>query len=236
MPRRARLQFPGATLHLIQRGNNRSACFYADEDYLFYLDHLTEQARLHGCAIHAYCLMTNHVHLLVTPKDPRSVGLMMKGLGQRYVQYINRTYRRSGTLWEGRFRSCLMQEESYVLACYRYIELNPIRASMVRHPAEYRWSSFRTNAQGELSNLIEPHPLYSALAHGDEERRQHYLGLFNMQLELGVVDQIRSATNGNYALGSPRFQAEVAAVLKRRVTKGAAGRPRRSKPDEDDLF
>ena len=112
MPRRARVSLPGCSLHLIQRGNNRSACFYADEDYLFYLDVLVDQAKKHGCAIHAWCLMTNHVHLLVTPGSPDSAGLMMKGLGQRYVQYVNRTYRRSGTLWEGRFRSCLMQEEA----------------------------------------------------------------------------------------------------------------------------
>ena len=118
MPRRARMSLPGVSVHLIQRGNNRSACFYADEDYLFYLDVLMEQAKKHGCAIHTWCLMTNHVHLLVTPESSDSAGLMMKGLGQRYVQYVNRTYRRSGTLWEGRFRSCLMQEEAYVLACY----------------------------------------------------------------------------------------------------------------------
>ncbi len=122
MPRRARILLPGMSLHLIQRGNNRSACFYAAEDYLFYLDVLAEQAKKHGCAVHAWCLMTNHVHLLITPESSESTGLMMKGLGQRYVQYINSTYRRRGTLWEGRFRSCLMQEEAYVLACHRYIE------------------------------------------------------------------------------------------------------------------
>ncbi|WP_407294395.1 transposase [Stutzerimonas zhaodongensis] len=125
MPRRARLLLPGVPLHLIQRGNNRSACFYSEEDYLFYLDNLKLQAEQHGCAVHAWCLMTNHVHLLVTPSKPESASLMMKGLGQRFVQYINRTYDRSGTLWEGRFRSCLLQEEDYVLACYRYIEMKP---------------------------------------------------------------------------------------------------------------
>lgn len=163
MPRRARVSLPGFSLHLIQRGNNPSACFYTDEDYLFYVDVLVEQAKKHGCAIHAWCLMTNHVHLLVTPNCHDSAGLMMKGLGQRYVQYVNRTYRRSGTLWEGRFRSCLMQEEAYVLACYRYIEMNPIRAGMVEHPAEYRWSSYRTNAQGEPSVVGCPHPPYSSV-------------------------------------------------------------------------
>lgn len=234
MPRRARIIFPGVALHLIQRGNNRSACFYAEDDYLFYLEHLTEQAVKHGCAIHAWCLMTNHVHLLVTPDKPESVGLLMKGLGQRYVQYINRTYRRSGTLWEGRYRSCLMREEDYVLACYRYIEMNPVRAEMVEHPAEYRWSSYRANAQAESSVLATPHPLYMALGKDDGMRANAYRQLFTHQLESGLVEQIRTATNGNYALGSQKFVAEVESALGRRVTRGSSGRPRKT-PGGSDL-
>jgi len=226
MPRRARVLLPGVTLHLIQRGNNRSACFYAEEDYLFYLEHLAEQAKKHGCAVHAYCLMTNHVHLLLTPSKVESVGLLMKGLGQRYVQYINRTYRRSGTLWEGRFRSCLVQEEHYVLACYRYIELNPLRAGMVEHPAEYRWSSYRTNAQDALSSLIEPHPLYQAQGHDRASRTAHYRALFQQQLEPSLLAELRAATYGNYALGSSRFMEEVEHALGRRVQPGKPGRPR----------
>lgn len=228
MPRRARVLLPGVTLHLIQRGNNRSACFFAEEDYQFYLEQLADQARKHDCAIHAWCLMTNHVHLLLTPAKPESAGLLMKGLGQRYVQYINRTYRRSGTLWEGRFRSCLMQEDSYVLACYRYIEMNPVRAGMVEHPAEYRWSSYRVNAQAEQSELIKPHALYQALGEAGRARAETYRELFRHQLDPGLVDQIRSATNGNYALGSSRFTAEVERVLGRRVTRGKPGRPKQA--------
>jgi len=140
MPRRARLAVAGIPWHIIQRGNNRSACFYSDQDYLRYLDTLKEQAVKYGCQIHAYVLMINHVHLLLTPEKEQSASLFMKHLGQRYVQYINRTYKRSGTLWEGRFRSCLTQSEDYVLACYRYIELNPVRANMVGHPRNYPWS------------------------------------------------------------------------------------------------
>src|SRR5438105_2497922 len=143
MPRRARLTAAGVPAHVIQRGNNRGACFFADDDYAFYVHYLEELAKQFGCAIHAYVLMTNHVHLLLTPEQANSASQLMKHLGQRYVQYVNRSYRRSGTLWEGRFRSCLTQEETYVLACYRYIELNPVRAQMARHPREYRWSSYR---------------------------------------------------------------------------------------------
>lgn len=236
MPRRARVLLPGAVLHLIQRGNNRSACFYAEDDYLFYLDHLAEQADKHGCTIHAWCLMTNHVHLLVTMEKTESAGLLMKGLGQRYVQYINRTYRRSGTLWEGRYRSCLMREENYVLACYRYIEMNPVRAAMVEHPAEYRWSSYRANAQAEQSALVKPHPLYTALGADEGARADAYRQLFTRQLEPGLVEQIRTATNGNYALGSQKFTADVECALGRRVTRGSAGRPRKIVDSADLLF
>lgn len=229
MPRRARIQLPGVPVHLIQRGNNRSACFYADEDYRFYLDHLTEQAQKHGCTLHAYCLMTNHVHLLLTPAKADSLGRLMKALGQRYVQYVNRTYRRSGTLWEGRFRSCLLQEEAYVLACYRYIELNPVRACMVEHPADYRWSSYRANAQGE-EGCISPHPLYLALGQQTEERHAAYRELFRYELEPELVDEIRQATNGNFVLGDGRFAAEVERMLGRRVARGKPGRPFKKSP------
>ena len=237
MPRRARLLVPGVPVHLIQRGNNRSACFYANEDYRFYLEHLAEQAAKHDCALHAYCLMTNHVHLLTTPRHEDSLGQFMKALGQRYVQYVNRTYRRSGTLWEGRFRSCLLQEEAYVLACYRYIELNPTRAAMVAHPAEYRWSSYRGNAQGEANALLTPHPLYRSLGSDGDERQANYRELFRFELDLGLVDEIRLATNGNFALGNPLFIAQIEQALGRRVTRGKPGRPFKQ-PDavSGDLF
>ena len=183
MPRRARLSVPGIPWHIIQRGNNRSACFYADEDYRLYLQHLEELSAKFGCAIHAYALMTNHVHLLLTPTMADSAALLMKHLGQRYVQYVNRTYQRSGTLWEGRFRSCLAQAEDYVLACYRYIELNPVRADMVRHPREYRWSSYRANAEGRANSLIQPHDLYKRLGRSADSRREAYRGLFKAHIK-----------------------------------------------------
>jgi putative transposase len=227
MPRRPRIVLPGVPLHLIQRGNNRQACFFAGDDYVAYLGWLEEYANLTDCAIHAYTLMTNHVHLLLTPREASSAGDLMKRLGQRYVQYVNRTYRRSGTLWEGRFRSCLTGEDGYVLGCYRYIELNPVRANMVEHPGEYPWSSYRTNAQGVPSSVLTPHRLYSALGFGEEQRQGAYRELFRFCLDPGLVDQIRSATNGNYALGSSRFQEEIAAALGRRVGRGRSGRPRK---------
>ncbi|MDO9598384.1 MAG: transposase [Azoarcus sp.] len=226
MPRRARLALPGVPLHIIQRGNNRQACFFADEDYRFYLEWLGEYAAKTGCRIHAYVLMTNHVHLLLSAEAPEGAGGLMKALGQRYVQYVNRTYRRSGTLWEGRFRSCLTQEETYLLSCMRYIELNPVRAAMVSHPGNFRWSSYRANAQGDEDRLITPHPVYTSLAVEALDRCTAYRELFRHQLATGLVDEIRKATNGNFALGDHGFAAASAAAIGRRVTPGKSGRPR----------
>ena len=181
--------------------------------------------------------MTNHVHLLISAERPESPGALMKALGQRYVQYVNRTYRRSGTMWEGRFRSCLTQEDGYLLTCQRYIELNPVRADMVEHPAEYRWSSYLGNAQGEPDALLKPHAMYLALGRDEASRAAAYRELFRYALEPGLVDEIRRATNGNYALGNATFAAQVAAALGRRAAPGKSGRPRRVvAPESEELF
>lgn len=230
MPRRARLCVPDVPWHIIQRGNNRSPCFYAPQDYRRYLDTLGELAKQFGCAVHTYCLMTNHVHLLLTPTRRDSAAALMKHLGQRYVQYINRTYRRSGTLWEGRFRSCLTQSEHYVLACYRYIELNPVRAAMVSHPRAYRWSSYRANGEGRVDEVLTPHAEYLRLGRTVDTRHAAYRALFKAHLDPALLSSIRQATNGNFALGNARFTSEIARMLKRRVTPGRAGRPRKAVP------
>ena len=218
----------GLPLHLIQRGNNRSACFRSDSDYLVYLNHLQELAGKFNCAVHAYVLMTNHVHLLVTPACADGPSLMMKHLGQRYVQYFNRKYERSGTLWEGRFRSSIVQEQNYLLRCYRYIEMNPVRAGIVCHPAGYPWSSYRVNAEGASSCLLRPHDEYVALAQEQTERLAAYRSMFNSELATEELDEIRAAANSGYVLGSDRFKAEVTLKLGRRVGPGASGRPRRT--------
>lgn len=225
MPRRSRLAIAGVATHVIQRGNNRGACFFADEDYALYLDHLAELGAKFGCAIHAYVLTTNHVHLLLTPQAADGASLLMKNLGQRYVQYVNRAYRRSGTLWEGRFRSCLAQEEAYVLACCRYIELNPVRAQMVSHPRHYRWSSYRSNAEGKTCEFLTPHERYLALGRSEAIRREAYRLLFRSELDPETLDEIRLATNGNFALGDQRFLLQVEAAIGRKASRGRPGRP-----------
>ena len=227
MPRRPRIAVAGVPLHLIQRGNNRQACFYSTDDYRQYLEWLREYAQDSGCAVHAYVLMTNHVHLLLTPTRADSASQLMKRLGQRYVQYINRTYRRSGTLWEGRYRSCIAQDEAYVLRCYRYIELNPVRAGMVGHPADYPWSSYASNGEGLGGYPLTPHSQYLALGKDDAGRRAVYQALFRHRMPDAMIDEIRRATNGNFALGNDRFKEEIEAVLGRRVQPGRPGRPKK---------
>ena len=225
MPRQARIIIPGVPLHIIQRGNNRQACFYNDRDYSNYLEWLGEYSQKSNCTIHAYVLMTNHVHLLLTPKFQESAAELMKHLGQRYVQYFNRKYGRSGTLLEGRFRSTVVQQEMYMFACYKYIEMNPVRAGIVSDPEDYRWSSYRINAQGEKQGFIRPHQLYQDLAETDAERQRIYAEQFWHELETSEVVQIRSATNGNFVLGNEQFTAKIGKMFGQNVSPRKPGRP-----------
>jgi len=222
MPRRARIVVPGLPLHVVQRGNNRASCFFSDDDRAFYLFHLTRLSRLAGCDVHAYCLMTNHVHLLVTPRYVESCAGLMRRLDLLHTQHINRKQRRTGSLWEGRFRSCVVEGETYLLACQRYIEMNPVRAGLVQHPHEYVWSSYRANAHAVSSDLVVPHAEYLRLGRGIEERRSAYQALFDSHDD---VPAIREATNGNFALGSSSFTASLGQSLGKRVQRGRAGRP-----------
>jgi putative transposase len=225
MSRRTRLRLAELPLHLIQRGNNRGACFFSDDDYRVYLYYLGLLSAQFSCAVHAYVLMPNHVHLLLSPQEAEAPSLLMKHLGQRYVQYINRTHQRSGTLWEGRFRSSPVQTELYMLRCYRYIEMNPVRAGMVSHPTDYRWSSFGANAQGKTNALIAPHATYLSLDADAAKRRTSYMDLFRAELAAPELAEIRAAVNTGYALGSEQFQKEVGRMTGRRAGRGKKGRP-----------
>jgi len=204
MPRTARIVVPDVALHVVQRGNNRSDCFFRPLDYRNYLRYLRFFAARFGCAVHAYCLMTNHVHLLLTPSSARSCALLMKNLGQCYVQTTNKALGRSGTLWQGRFYSCLVPTEHYVLTCYRYIELNPVRAGMVSRPEHYPWSSHATNCAGEDNPAVSPHPALDVLGLEGDPRRAAYRALFDQPLEAPMLDEIRKATRNGQRLGMPR--------------------------------
>jgi len=225
MPRKTRFNVAGVPQHIIQRGNNRQATFYADEDYRFYLDHLADAARQYDCAVHAYVLMTNHVHMLASAGKPYDLSRMMQHLGRHFVRYINRTYRRSGTLWEGRFKASLVQSEGYFLRCSRYIECNPVRAGMVRAPGEYRWSSYRHHAFGIADGLLSTHAQYEQLGDGAEARQQAYRALFFNELDAKELAEIRSAVNRGWPLGGERFKDEIERALERAARPPKRGRP-----------
>jgi putative transposase len=233
MPRQPRLVLPDVAVHVIQRGNDRQACFRQDSDYLLYLLHLRELSSRAGCAIHAYCLMTNHVHVLLTPRDADGCTVLMRDLGQRYVQYFNRRYGRTGTLWEGRYRSCLVESAQYVLACYRYIELNPVRAGLASHPLDYPWSSHAANVASRQDSLVSPHFEYLSLGSDSATRRIAYVGLFEDELETGFLSSIRDATNSGFPLVTDSFKSGLAARLGRRLEPGRPGRQGKSGSDPD---
>ena len=226
MPRRPRVHLDGVPLHIVQRGHNRQPCFFSEEDYQVYLYWLGEALTKEHCALHAYALMTNHVHLLITPDHKDAVPRLIIGLGRRYVQYINTTYHRSGTLWDSRYKSSLIQAETYLLNCQRYIELNPVRAAMVDDPAHYRWTSYCHNALGQANAYLTPHPLYLAIGRNDSERQAAYRDLFQAQLDSNAIDDIRVALNQNQPLGNSRFYSNIESVTGQRREAKPRGRPR----------
>ena len=201
MPRPPRVVLAGHTLHLIQRGNNRGACFVDDEDRKRYMAALLHASERTHCEVHAYVLMTNHVHLLVTAGEASAPSRLMQVLGRIYVQHFNERHERTGTLWQGRFRSALIDSERYFLQCSRYVEMNPVRAGLTSTPGEWRWSSFGTNADGRPDTLIRRHPVYLALGCSSSARQEAYRGLFTTPLAPSVVGSIRRATNKGIALG-----------------------------------
>jgi putative transposase len=226
MPRKPRMYLSGVPAHVVQRGNNREACFFSDDDYQYYLEVLRQGLHRYDVKLHAYCLMTNHVHLLMTPKDDVGISRVMQHLGRMYVLYINRTYRRTGTLWEGRHKASLVNAEAYLLSCYRYIEMNPVAAGMVPTPEQYRWSSYRWHAWGKKNVLISDHPLYQGLGESNEVRQHSYRELFKYQIPDEEIHEIRECLNYNYPLGDDRFKQQIEKALGREVGHNQRGRPK----------
>jgi len=225
MPRKPRFYISEVPVHVVQRGNNRDPIFFDEADYQAYLKWLKEAAEKYGCKIHAYVLMTNHVHLLLTPNDESGVSRLMQYIGRFYVQYVNHTYGRTGTLWEGRYKSSLVDSERYLLTCSRYIELNPVRASMVSHPGDYPWSSYAVNAEGAASSIIEAHELYKALGATVEARQHVYKGLFDLHIGDVELSDIRASWQTGTPLGSNRFHEKIEEILGRKVGQSRRGRP-----------
>jgi len=236
MPRLARLVVPDVALHIVQRGHDSKACFSHDTDRLVYLSTLHELLPKSRCALHAFCLMTNHVHLLLTPYDTAGPATLMRDLGQRYVQYFNRRYERRGTLWEGRFYSCLVESAAYVLACYRYIERNPVRAAIVTSVSQYRWSSYATNAGLAEGKLLVPHPEYLALADSEVRRHAAYQDMLRQSDERSFLAQIRDATNGGFALVGTQLKAKLVAETGRHLERRKPGPTPTTGTQEADML
>jgi putative transposase len=223
MARLGRYFVPDQPLHVIQRGNDRKAVFFADDDFAQYREWLIAAAEANGLAVHAYVLMTNHVHLLATPAAADSLPRTMQTLGRRYVRFINGRYRRTGTLWEGRYRAAPIDSEEYFIACCRYIELNPVRARMVEHPRQYCWSSYRAHGEGKADALAAFHPILRRLGRSRQERQAAYRDLIKEKLDAAFVEALRAATNGGWVLGGERFRKEIAEAAQRRAGPLARG-------------
>jgi putative transposase len=228
MPRKPRIVLPGQPQHVIIRGVNREPIFYDKADYCHYLDRLQAATTRYQYHLHAYVLMTNHVHLLITPVGEISLSSAIQSLGRRYVQYFNDKYGRTGTLWEGRYKASLVDNDEYIFLCYRYIELNPVRAQMVEHPVEYPWSSYQHNALGQVNPLIVPHERYCALGRQPEERQVAYRALFRAHVSDRQLDEIREAANKEWVLGSEYFKEKISRQLQRQVAPLPRGGDRKS--------
>ncbi len=225
MPRRPRLVIPGIPMHVTQRGVNRAAIFADGDDRNRYRGLLAEVMTAHELPVHAYALMGNHVHLLMTANEANSLAHAMRLLNQRYVASFNRRHHRTGTLWESRFRSCLVESEPYLLTVYRYIDLNPVRAGMVDSPEEYRWSSARANLGLAADPCLTPHPLYLSLGTNTEARAGAYRDWMGAEPNIGELGAIRAHMQQERVLGSPGFQAMIENALSRPVALRRRGRP-----------
>lgn len=226
MPRQCRYFIPGIPQHVITRGVDKQAVFFHEQDYELYLKALQDSATTNECLIHAYVLMTNHVHLLVTPERERSLPLMMQAMGKNYVQRLNAHYGRTGTLWEGRYKASLVQDSRYLLTCQRYIELNPVRAGIVAGPGEYPYSSYAYHAVGSEDATITAHACYLELAVNSSARKRAYRRLFRTMIDEESLSRIRNNTNACGVIGDSRFKEQIEAMLDRAVPTGKRGRPR----------
>jgi putative transposase len=227
MPRSPRLFFTDIPYHVVQRGNNKVPIFLKDKDYLFFLEALREAKIEHPCFIYGYCLMTNHFHLLIEPKERNdNISLLIKLLGSRYVRYVNKNYNRSGTLWEGRFKCSLIDKESYFFTCLRYIEMNPVRAGVVRFPEFYRWSSYRIRAFGERSDILDLGPWYTSLDINAEGRQAKYRQFLRETIPESKLDLLREMTNKNGIVGSTVFKERIEQMAHKKIILRPIGRPR----------
>ena len=227
MPRQPRIDLPHVPQHVLQRGNDRRPCFFQPIDRVRYLDELRDITRRVACQVHAYVLMSNHIHLLMTPSAAGQISSVMQALGRRYVRYINDRYRRTGTLWEGRYKACPVETNDHLLRCYRYIELNPVRAAMVGSAGDHEGSSYAANALGRHDPLITPHSRYTALGPTPAERQTAYRRFVELGISPEELETIRLRLQRQHALGSERFRLMIEEQLARPAGPLRIGRPRK---------
>jgi len=232
MARLPRIDLPGVPQHVVQRGNNRLPCFLDDGDRLRYLQLLADALLATRCQLHAYVLMDNHVHLLLTPPEVGAIGKMMQRLGRNYVALFNGRHGRTGTLWEGRYKACLVDSEHYVLRCYRYIDLNPVRARLIDDPVAYRWSGCAANTGRRTGSGLVPHAGWLALGSTDAERASAYRALLDETLDDDTLAEIRSYLQQQRALGHDAFRAIVEAKTRRFAGTRPAHRSPRPPPSQ----
>ncbi|WP_339136671.1 MAG: transposase [Candidatus Electrothrix sp. GW3-4] len=230
MPRSARIVLPHTPHHIVQRGHNRQAVFTSDDDYNYYLENLTVFKQEFGCGIYAYCLMTNHVHLIVDPgRSPGSLALLMKRVAGRQTRYINKREERSGSLWEGRYKSSIISAQEYLPACCRYIELNPLRAGMVTDPAQYQWSSYGAKVYGRRDTVVDLPQFYLSLGDTEQERQTAYKKYVFGTVPEHEIKLIREAVQRGQLTGTDRFRGEIEKKLGIRLSNKKQGRPGRKK-------
>jgi putative transposase len=225
MARKHRFYLKDIPCHIVQRGNNRQACFISADDFGYYMHCMEQALARYAVQLHAFVLMTNHVHLLMTPQDSDGISRVMQSVGRDYVRYFNKQYQRTGTLFEGRHKSSLIDSERYFLQCQRYIELNPVRAHMVEHPALYHWSSYQHYGVGKQIGCLTPHNLYLGLGQNHETRMQAYQSFICTDLQSEELAVMRQCFSHNYPLGSSQFRIEMEHLLGRRFGKCNPGRP-----------
>ncbi|WP_099035670.1 transposase [Lacimicrobium alkaliphilum] len=231
MPRKVRCYAPGITCHIVQRGNNRQTCFLSNDDFGFYIQVLSEALKRYRVALHAFVLMTNHVHLLMTPSDSIGISRVMQLVGRRYVRYFNSLHQRTGTLWEGRHRASLIDSVEYLLVCQKYIEMNPVRAGMAEHPGQYHWSSYRANALGQKIECLTEHPEFTRLGQSPAQRHCRYRELFLLPALNKDLHKIRQCLQHNYPLGNTAFREQIETRLNVHFGALLPGRPCTSETD-----
>lgn len=228
MPRKARVLVPGCPHHIVQRGHNRSAVFITDEDYQYYLHNLFDWKQQLEIKLYAWCLMTNHIHLIVEPtNEPMDLSLLMKRINGKQAAYTNKLEGRSGSLWEGRYKASPIQTETYLLSCLRYVELNPVRAGMVKAPEDYRWSSYRERIQQDESTMLDLDPCYQALALNKKDRIKRYVEFVKQGVSSAEKKMIQEAWQRNQLTGNQKFVDEIEQRMGIRVERRGRGRPKK---------